>query len=170
MTPTELRLFTASEQTLLVSTEPARLKELSEDELADLLPRVRRLRNKHRDQHRTQARRTKKTSGKRAGAATANERSLRQAEVAEDALSRVARYLSVAARHSADELKAERIAAARAVKAGRKPASATKTRKKPANAKTSKRSKPRVTGGRKGSASARTRRSQAKTDSRGPKG
>ena len=65
MTPTELRLFTASEQTLLVSTEPARLKELSEDELADLLPRVRRLRNKHRDQHRTQARKTKKTSGNR---------------------------------------------------------------------------------------------------------
>ena len=39
MTPSEIRLFTPKEQTLLIETEPARLSELSEDDLSDLLGR-----------------------------------------------------------------------------------------------------------------------------------
>lgn len=162
MTPSEIRLFAPKEQTLLISTEPRRLEEMSEDELADLLTRMRRLRDKYSDLHRTQGRQSVKSAGKRYAATTSNERTLRKAEVAEDGLSRVARSLSRAARQSANELKAERLSAARK----KSPAgqAATPAKKKPASARSSKTSKPKVSGARVGSTSARNKRNQAVSD------
>ena len=164
MTPSALRLFTTKEQTLLVSTESKRLAELSEDELGDLLTRVRRLRNKCSDLHRNQGRQSIDEAGKRYAATTSNERTARKVEVAEDAVSRVAHHLSRTARANAEELKAERLAAARGeTVAG--PAD-TPARRKPPSAKRAKASKPRVSGARVGSTSARTKRSQAAKDGR----
>ncbi|MGI9645210.1 MAG: hypothetical protein ACR2O6_07870 [Ilumatobacteraceae bacterium] len=164
MTPSQLRLFTTKEQTLLVSTETDRLADLDEDELGDLLTRVRRLRNNCSDLHRTQGRQSVAAAGKRYAATSSNERSARKVEVAEDAVSRIAHHLSRAARANANELKAERLAAARGGSASR--AADTPAKKKPKSAKASKASEPKVSGARVGSTSARTKRKQAAKDGR----
>ena len=52
----------------------------------------------------------------RAGTSTSNQRTRRKAEIFEDTLARVSRALSVAARASANELKRERLQAARDAK------------------------------------------------------
>jgi len=117
MNPTELHnLFSAKEQTLLVATETARLKQLSEDELDVLLTEVRRERNKYSKLYRRQSSALVEASSSRAGTSSSNQRTRRKAEIFEDALARVARSLSVAARASANELKRERLDAARAAK------------------------------------------------------
>lgn len=114
MKPTELHtLFSDKEQTLLVSTEAKRLKELDEDELDELLTLVRRARNKYSKLYRRQSADLVRAKSSRSGTATSNQRTKRKAEIFEDALARVARALSVAARAAANELKQERIAAAR---------------------------------------------------------
>jgi hypothetical protein len=113
--PTELHsLFSAKEQTLLVATEPARLADLSEDDLDELLTLVRRARNKYTKLYRRQSADLVAASSSRRGTSTSNQRTKRKAEIFEDALARVARALSVAARATANELKLERLAAARA--------------------------------------------------------
>ena len=113
MNPTELySLFSAKEQTLLVATEAARLKDLSEDELDDLLGLVRRERNKYSKLYRRQSSALVDAASSRAGTSTSNQRTRRKAEIFEDTLARVARALSVAARNSANELKRERLQAA----------------------------------------------------------
>jgi hypothetical protein len=115
MKPRELHtLFSDKEQSLLVSTEANRLKELDEDELDALLLLVRRERNKYTKLYRRQSADLVRASSTRAGTSTSNQRTKRKAEIFEDALARVARALSVAARTTANELKAERLAAARA--------------------------------------------------------
>lgn len=113
MNPTELSLFSAKEQTVLVATEPARLAGMSEDDLDDLLMLVRRARNKYSKLHRRQGAASVESAGKRAATRTSNERTLRKAEIFEDALARVTTALSKAARASRDDLKRERLAMAR---------------------------------------------------------
>lgn len=113
MNPTELDLFSANEQTLLVATEPARLKQMSEDELDDLLTLVRRARTKYTKLYRRQSASSVQAAGKRSASGSSNQRTLRKAEIFEDALARVARALAAAARVQRDELKAQRIAMAR---------------------------------------------------------
>jgi hypothetical protein len=113
MKPSEISLFSEKEQTLLVSTESKRLELLDEDELSELLTRVRRARNKYADLHRRQGAESVKASGRRSSASTSNQRTARKAEVLEDAVSRVARHLSRAARSNANALKQERLDAAR---------------------------------------------------------
>ena len=106
MNPTELySLFSAKEQTLLVATEAARLKDLSEDELDELLTMVRRERNKYSKLYRRQSSASVAAASSRAGTSTSNQRTRRKAEIFEDTLARVSRALSVAARASANELK-----------------------------------------------------------------
>lgn len=117
MKPTELSLFSDKEQTILVATEPARLATMTEDELDDLLGLVRRARNKYTGLYRRQGKASVGAAGKRSATGSSNQRTLRKAEIFEDALSRVARSLSAAARTTRDELKRERIEAARAAKA-----------------------------------------------------
>jgi len=168
--PSDISLFTAKEQTLLVSTEPARLAELSEDELADLVTVVRRARNKYRDLDVRQSRQAIQQAGRRSVSATSNSRTLRKAEIFEDALSRVSRYLSKAARVRANELKDARIAAARGERKAATSAQEAGKGKvaKPSEQKTaSKRgrsSQPTVSGARKGATSQRGKKSQAKKD------
>lgn len=115
MNPTELTsLFSAKEQTILVATEPARLVGQTEDQLGELLLLVRRARNKYSGLHRRQAAATVPAVGRRAATQSQNLRTLRKAEIFEDALSRVARAYGSAARTAAAELKSERLALAKA--------------------------------------------------------
>jgi hypothetical protein len=166
--PTELHLFSSKEQTLLVATEPARLAELSEDDLDDLLTLVRRARNKYTKLYRRQSADLVAASSSRRGTSTSNQRTKRKAEIFEDALARVARSLAVAASATAKELKRERLDAAKAAKgtpavaqaASRGGASAT-----PAG--TSRRAKgPNTSPSRQASTKAKGARSQAKRDGR----
>jgi hypothetical protein len=169
--PSDIALFTEKEQTLLVSTEPKRLEKLSEDELADMVTLVRRARNKYRDLDVRQSRAAVKQAGRRSVSATSNSRTLRKAEIFEDALSRVSRHLSRAARVRANELKDARIAAARGEREAAKTASSAGTGKvaEPSEQMTaSKRgrsSTPKVSGARKGATTAGGKRSQAAKDS-----
>ena len=166
MKPSEMSLFTSAEQTLLVATEPARLDAMNEDELIALLGRVRRGRNKYSDLHRRQGAGAVRAAGKRYAAATSNERTLRKAEIFEDAVSRVARYVSRTARANANEVKDQRIAAARSTPTDTVPVGRDPKTPRPANARSAKRSEEIVTGKRVGATSAATKRSQAKKDAR----
>ena len=168
MKPSEISLFTPAEQTLLVDTEPARLEALNEDDLVVLLSRVRRARNKYSDLHRRQGATAVRDAGKRYAATKSNERTLRKAEIFEDAVSRVARYLSRTARANANAVKAQRLTDAvsgggTTTKTAKKP---TKKKAKPANATSSKRSQDVVSGKRVGATSAANKRSQSKKDAR----
>jgi hypothetical protein len=116
MNPTELHLFSAAEQTLLVQTERARLVELSEDELDELFTRVRRARTKYTKLYRRQSGDLVAAKSSRSGTSTSNQRTKRKAEIFEDALARVATALGTAARATAKDLKSERLAAAKAAK------------------------------------------------------
>ena len=117
MNPTELALFSANEQTLLVATEPARLALMSEDELGDALLLVRRARNKYSKLHRRQGSATVGEVGRRAATQSQNLRTLRKAEIFEDALARVSRAYATAAKAAATQLKSERLALAKAATA-----------------------------------------------------
>lgn len=162
MKASEISLFSAKEQELLVSSEPKRLVDLDEDELSALLGRVRRARGKYVDLHRRQSSATIKAAGKRSAAGRSNERTARKAEIFEDAVSRVARSLSRAARANATALKDERVAAAGAASSSGSSA-ATRT-----SAKSSKKSQPIVEPARKGATSAANRRRQSSSDQRKP--
>ena len=165
MKPSEISLFTAKEQSLLVSTESKRLEGLDEDALADLLGRVRRARNKYRDLERRQSTDAIAAAGRRSVSSSAAERTLRKAEIFEDAISRVARHLSRAARANANDLKRARIDAtkrspaptATPARAGGETATAPSTE--------GKQHRDIVEPAQRGSVSARNKRSQARTDS-----
>ncbi|MGI9603657.1 MAG: hypothetical protein ACR2QE_17365 [Acidimicrobiales bacterium] len=167
MTPSELSLFTSKEQEMLVATEPRRLDKLSEDELVALLGRVRRARNKYSDLHRRQGANAVRTAGKRYASTTSNTRTVRKAEILEDAVSRVARYVSRAARRSADAIKDERLAAARKARSkGKAQPKAPSKKKRPANTKKGKSKTALVPPQRKGATSAANKRQQAAKDNR----
>ncbi|XVQ08162.1 hypothetical protein ACQP1W_37200 [Spirillospora sp. CA-255316] len=106
--------MTDSEQALVRETERERLEGLEEDELLDVHDRVRRARNKHVKQYRRGAAARVEELGGRGTARPRNARNAQKAEVFEDALARVSRYVAKAARRSAADLKAERLQAARA--------------------------------------------------------
>jgi hypothetical protein len=108
------KYLTDAEVQIIEETKPANLAELDEDELGDLHDRVRRASRKYRKLHRRQASAQVRADRGRGKAAVKNQRSAVKAEVFEDALARVSRSLSKAAKASASELKAERLAAARA--------------------------------------------------------
>jgi ABC-type Na+ efflux pump permease subunit len=167
--PTELHtLFSAGEQTLLVATEPARLTELSEDDLDALLTLVRRARNKYTKLYRRQSADLVAASSSRHGTSTSNQRTKRKAEIFEDALARVARSLASAASATAKELKRERLDAASAAKgtpAVAKAGSPGAAKATPAG--TSRSAKGASTSpSRQASTKAKGARSQAKRDSR----
>jgi hypothetical protein len=105
-----------SERVVLLETEKPGLESLEEDDLIALHTRVRRARDKHVKLYRRQASARVADAGGRGAARPANLRSLEKAELFEDALARVSRQLAVVARRSAAELKAERLAAAKAMR------------------------------------------------------
>lgn len=105
--------LTEQEWLLVTSTERAALAELDEDELVELHTRVRRARSKYVKQYRRGASARVADVGGRGKARAQNRRAKDKAEVFENALARVSTALAAAARASARELKAERLAAAR---------------------------------------------------------
>ncbi len=106
--------LTEAESALVRQTERDRLATLDEDGLVELHDRIRRARSKYVGIYRRTGAATVPAKGGRATAKTRNARNAAKAEVFEDALARVSRALAAAARDSAAQLRAERIAAARA--------------------------------------------------------
>lgn len=103
---------------LLRETEPERMGQLDEDGLLELHTRVRRARTKYVKLYRRQASTRVEDLGGRGFARPKNRRNFDKAEIFEDALAGVSKRLSVLAHQSATELKAERLAAAKAGSAG----------------------------------------------------
>lgn len=143
MTPAQLALLNQTERMLALETEPARLAELDEDEVAALHDRVRKARAKAVSQYRRGATQKVAKAGARGQANPKSSLARAKAEVWEDALARVSRRLAVLASQSAKELRDERIAAARAAKAGSATPRATAAKKaSPAKAPAAKAAAP----------------------------
>lgn len=106
--------LTEAESALVRETQPDRIAGLDEDALVDLHERVRRARNRYVKLYRREASARVPELGGRGFARPKNRRNAGKAEVFEDALARVSRRLAAAARQSANTLRAERLAAARA--------------------------------------------------------
>ena len=160
-----------SERLLVDETEPAALALLDEDAAIALHARIQRARNKYLGQYRRQASARVPAKGGRGIARPKNRTAAMKAEAFEEALSRVSRRVSVLARASAAELRAERLEAAAAAKRAGAPA------KKAASAPTKGRTvAPKRTGdrsvrsaaseNRRAGTLAKGQRRQAKRDSR----
>ena len=104
------------EADLVRETEVERMAQLDEDDLLALHTRVRRARTKYVKLYRRQASARVEAKGARGTARPANRRNADKAEVFELALARVSKRVDVVARAAAAELKAERLAAAKAAK------------------------------------------------------
>jgi hypothetical protein len=109
----QLSILTEAERLLVLETEKSELAQLDEDGLSALHDRIRRARGKYVGQYRRGGATKVGAKGGRGKASQQNQRARDKAEVFEDALARVSTALAAAARRSAAELKAERIAAAR---------------------------------------------------------
>ena len=105
-----------SEKELVLAAEPAALDQLDEDALAELHDRVRRARTKYTKLYRRRAAQQVGADASRGRASAVNRKVAAKAEIFEEILSVVSRRLAVVAKQAAAELKAERLAAARAVK------------------------------------------------------
>src|SRR5215467_6412166 len=108
-----LNSLTDAERMLVHETERAQLAELDEDGLVALHTRIRRARDKYTSSYRREASASIAEHGGRGKAFPKNTRNRQKAEVFEDALARVSRNLASAARRSAQQLRSERIEAAR---------------------------------------------------------
>jgi len=120
-----LAVLTDTERLLVAQTDKASLAKLDEDGLADLHDKIRRARNKASGQYRRGASARVKDVGGRGKANAQNQRARDRAEVYEVALAAVSTALAAAARRSAAELKADRIAQARAGRPATKAATST---------------------------------------------
>jgi hypothetical protein len=105
-----------AERLLVAQTERAELAALDEDAAIDLEGRIRRARNKYVSQYRRGASARVVEQGARGQAAPENQRAALKAEAFEEALSRVSGRVAALARQAAAELRAERLAAARAAR------------------------------------------------------
>jgi hypothetical protein len=113
--PPDLRpMLTDAEQALLRETEQTQLDALDEDDLVAVHDRIRRARNKYSKLYRRRASGQVASDRSRGRASASHAKAARKAELFEDALARVSRRLAKVAKAAADELKAERLAAARA--------------------------------------------------------
>lgn len=121
MKKSQLALLTDDERVMVLKTTPEALAKLDEDAVANLHRRVRKARNKYTGVYRRRAAKKVGKAGGRGKAYGKNQRARDKAEVFEDALARVSDRLGVLARQAADDLKKERLAAARAAKSGQKP-------------------------------------------------
>ena len=113
-----LAQLSEAERLLVAETGPAELEPLDEDAVDALHTRIRRARNKYAGLYRRGAATRVSAAGGRGKARPQNSRNAVKAEVFEDALARVSRRLAVLAKQSADSLRSERLAAARAAKGG----------------------------------------------------
>ena len=116
-----LAVLNDTERLLIAQTERDELAALDEDAAIDLEARIRRARNKYVGVYRRGASAAVAEHGGRGRAAPENTRAAMKAEAFEEALSRISRRVAVLARQAAAELRAVRLAAARAAKQGRRP-------------------------------------------------
>ena len=168
-----LAVLNAAERLLVAQTGRAELAALDEDAAIELEARIRRARNKYVGQYRRAASAAVAEHGGRGKARPENTRAAMKAEAFEESLSRVSGRVAVLARQSAAQLRAERIAAARAVKQGQAPGTPAAA---PATARTGPAVTPEPTGDRalrspalakrRASTRAADARQQAKRDSR----
>ncbi|WP_395695990.1 hypothetical protein [Nocardioides sp.] len=161
-----LNSMTASERLLVADTEPAAIADLDEDELLELHTRIRRARKKYVTNYRRAAAGSVARRGGRGHGFPTNQRDRDKAEVFELALARVSRQVAVRAKEAAAELKAERLAAARAGDTGPDAGASTTSGAAPSGRTRTTR---KTTGGVKKDASTRAAgaRRQAKRDARG---
>ena len=117
-----LAVLNEAERLLVAETDRDNLTALDEDAAIELETRIRRARNKYVGQYRRGASARVAERGGRGIARPENTQARTKAEAFEEALSRVSRRVAVLARQSAAQLRAERLAAARAAKQGRGPA------------------------------------------------
>jgi hypothetical protein len=116
-----LAVLNDAERLLVAETGRAELAALDEDAAIELESRIRRARNKYVGQYRRAASAAVAEHGGRGKARPENKRAAMKAEAFEEALSRVSGRVAALARRAAAELRAERLAAARAAKQGRGP-------------------------------------------------
>jgi len=146
-------------------TERETMAALDEDAVSELHDRIRRARNKYTGQYRRVASARVAETGGRGKARPANARNAARAEVFEEALNRVSRRLAVLSRQSAADLRAERLAAA---KANRTAGPVWAAAKEPPGDQGRARAHRQTTGGQKRDASTRSAgaRRQAVRDAR----
>jgi hypothetical protein len=120
-----LAVLNDAERQVVAETGRAELAALDEDAALELEARIRRARNKYVGQYRRGASTAVAEHGGRGKARPENQRAAMKAEAFEEALSKVSRRVATLARQSAAELRAERIAAARAAKQGQGPGART---------------------------------------------
>jgi hypothetical protein len=169
-----LNTLTEAELALVRETEREAIADLDEDALVGLHERVRRARNKYVGLYRREAGLRVAEYGGRGKARPKNLRNAQKAEVFEDALARVSRQLAVAARHSAQELRAERLATAREARNMAPPTASPAAKPRRGSAgphRASKRVRAmpgavQATGKRQASDSARGARQQGRRDSK----
>ena len=116
-----LAVLNDAERLLVAQTGRAELAALDEDAAIELETRISRARNKYVGQYRRAAAAAVGEHGGRGKARPENTRAAMKAEAFEEALSLVSRRVAALARQSAAELRAERLAAARAAKQGQGP-------------------------------------------------
>src|SRR5262249_25582639 len=116
-----LAVLNDAERLLVDQTGRAELAALDEDAAIALEAGSRRARNKYVGKSRRAASAAVAEHGGRGRARPENTRGALKAEAFEEALSRVSRRVAALARQSAAELRAERLAAARAAKQGQSP-------------------------------------------------
>jgi hypothetical protein len=109
-----LNSLTEKERDLIAETEPGALTGLDEDALLELHNRIRRARTKYMKLYRRQASAGVVAHGGRGFSYAKNQRDRDKAEVFELALGRVSKRVEVVAKQTAAELRAERMATARA--------------------------------------------------------
>ena len=116
-----LAVLNDAERLLVDQTGRAELAALDEDAAIELETRIRRARNKYVGQYRRAASAAVAGHGGRGKARPENTRAAMKAEAFEEALSRVSTRVATLARQSAAQLRAERLAAARAARQGPPP-------------------------------------------------
>jgi hypothetical protein len=121
-----LAVLNDTERLMVAETDRDKLSGLDEDGAIELETRIRRARNKYVGQYRRGASAAVAEHGGRGKARPENTQAKMKAEAFEEALSRISRRVATLARQAAAELRKERIAAARAAKQGRAPATPAK--------------------------------------------
>ena len=117
-----LAVLNDSERLLVAQTGRAELAVLDEDAAIELEARIRRARNKYVGQYRRAASAAVAVHGGRGKARPENQRAAWKAEAFEEALARVSARVAALARRSAADLRAQRLAAARAARQAQPPA------------------------------------------------
>lgn len=162
------RFLTDTQADLVRETEPKRMEKLDEDELLELHTRVRRARSKYVKLYRQTGASRVGMKGARGHARPGNAANAAKAEVFELALARVSARVDVVARAAAEELKAERLAAAAPAPGSTGPGSGAAGGGAKATGTSPRRRATKTTGGMKRDASSRAKGAarQAKKDSR----